>query len=35
MKDRKRKGQIENLIGKLFILLLFVFMLVFVFVAHD
>ncbi|HJD02635.1 MAG TPA: hypothetical protein H9750_08575 [Candidatus Mediterraneibacter excrementavium] len=28
MKDRKRKGQIENLIGKLFILLLFVFMLV-------
>ena len=28
MKDRKRKGQIENHIGKLFILLLFVFMLV-------
>ena len=28
MKDRKRKGQIENLIGKLFIVLLFIFLLV-------
>lgn len=28
MKDRKRKGQIENLVGKLFILVLFIFLIV-------